>query len=452
MKRARMKDSGVRVLLLVVLALTGCQSARAQGFDGQAAHSPLAQVSPDVLADSAPGRAESVGRLAYVGADGNVYVTSADGGSTIAVTSDSESPPEGQGRSYHRIAWSPSGWLAFASVTREGNDARGALYVVESPGRPARLVAESDTCFIGYIYWSPAACPGRPDCQRLAYLTREGTGVGLHLVEISPNGVENRLLAVGRPIFFSWSADGRRMLWYTDGVDGASPHPRVTLYDVEREVAEVLPGTPGSGLGPAWSATGEHWLVLSSVGGRNQLQSAGLAGVITVIAEADNEIVYSWSPSGEQVAYAVRESDAEPLYGPIHLFDTRTGLSRQVTDRAFRILGFFWAPDGQRLGYLTWLDLPEASWAQWRTIDVQNGEDRGFAAFNPSPWMRRIVAAFGQQGQSHRFWSPDSRYLVYSERDEAQVDRVWMVDTWAVKGAKPVPVGEGVIGFWSWED
>ena len=97
------------------------------------------------------------------------------------------------------------------------------------------------------------------------------------------------------------------------------------------------------------------------------------------------------------------------------------------------------------------MDLGDAVWAQWRVIDLVNGQDRGFAAFHPSPWMEFIISHFSQHAQSHRFWSPDGRYLVYSDRDNALVDRIWLVDTWAEKGAKPILVDEGVIGIWSWD-
>lgn len=58
------------------------------------------------------------GRLAFVGADGNVYVTAPGVPGSIQVTHDATAPAEGEGLSYHRIAWSPDGFLAFAAVER----------------------------------------------------------------------------------------------------------------------------------------------------------------------------------------------------------------------------------------------------------------------------------------------------------------------------------------------
>jgi hypothetical protein len=64
--------------------------------------------------------------------------------------------------------------------------------------------------------------------------------------------------------------------------------------------------------------------------------------------------------------------------------------------------------------------------------------------------MRSILSGFDQHGQGHRLWSPNGRYLTYSDRDDALVDRAWLVDTWADSDTKPILVDEGVAAIWSW--
>jgi Tol biopolymer transport system component len=241
------------------------------------------------------------------------------------------------------------------------------------------------------------------------------------------------------------------MLWHTGGARHENPDARVLLYDVEQQRATAVLREPGRHLAPAWSPSGEDWLAVSTDTGRNQLQYFGTQGVKALMTTDNDEIVFSWSPTSRHVAYAVRERGAESVYGPIHIWDLYTGLTSEVTDVGFRILGFFWSPDGQRLAYLTHLGLPTATWTQWRTVDLVTGQDRGFATFHPSPHMRRIVIGFSQYAQSHRFWSPDGRFLVYSDRDEALVDRVWLVDTWADRDVQPIWVAEGCLGDWSWD-
>lgn len=87
---------------------------------------------------------------------------------------------------------------------------------------------------------------------------------------------------------------------------------------------------------------------------------------------------------------------------------------------------------------------------QWRVYHLAENRDRGYKVFEPSFQMDFIVNSFNQYAQSDRFWSPDSRYLVYADRDPALVERVWLVDTWSEDGNQAMLVDEGAIGLWSW--
>jgi TolB protein len=371
------------------------------------------------------------------------------GSQPVRITDDATTGPEGPGFSYHRVSWSPEGWLAFAGVTRAADRVQSRIYVVDSPGAQPRVIAENDSHFVIYIYWSPATCRNAQGCHRLAYLIEEEPAIGLRQVMLDDGRAENRRVGLGRPIYFSWSPDGRQLLWHSGGAETEDGAARLATFDVEEHLLRYLPENPGQFLAPAWSPQGTQWLSVSVQDGMNRLQIFEPGQSPTPVATAGGEIAFSWSPDASWIAYAVRERELAPAYGPIHVFAPRTGQSQQLTQDPLDILAFFWSPDGTRLAYLTRLDLPSEVWMQWRVYDLRQQKDRGFAAFRPSPHMNYVIASFGQYAQSHRFWSPNGRYLVYAERDSAGLDRILLVDTQAERGADPLFVDEGTMGFWS---
>ena len=412
---------------------------------------------------STPNPTESItgygsGRLAYIGADGNIFVTTPDLKEHFAVTHDATVSPEGPGLSYPRVSWSPDGQLAYASVIREGNSAQARLYVAKSPGAPARLVGQSDQHFVIYIYWSPTPCPNKPGCSRLGYLIEESEGIALHVVDMSADMVTNEIVGHGWPFYFSWSPDGKYMLWHTGGAARFNGEARISRFSLENRLVESLRMDPGLFIAPAWSPLGDEWLLVTNQDNRDYLyrteaQQTGLIPEIrqTLTTTEDKHIVFTWSPEGKRVAYSTLRSSDGLTFGPIQVYDLESGETKQITASSFNISGFFWSPDGNRIGYLTRLELRDANWMQWRVYDLSQDLDRGFAAFHPSYQMRYVISSFNQYAQSHRLWSPDGRYLVYADQDDEGVNRVWMVDTFAARGADPILVAKGSMGFWSWE-
>jgi TolB protein len=389
--------------------------------------------------------------LAYIGGDGNVYVTTSDLQERLAVTVDATVAAEGNGRSYHRLAWSPDGQLAFAAVERHFGRTSSAIYV-NRPGESTRQISHNDEHFVIYLHWSPRPCDHLSACRRMAYLIEGVEAIDLRLVQFDATTVEDRAIGSAQPFYFSWSPDGGTMLWHRSGSRKFHPDASLTLYDVASATSVSLEEPPGYFHAPAWSITGEHWLdvVPGETGAALRLVDAHTQDA-SVLAESDNDIAFVWSPESQHIAYATRGNADDPFLGPIFLYDITTGVVQRVTDVGLRVQAFFWSPDGKRIGYIHWLGLPGESWAQWRVYNLITGQDRGYNAFNPSFHMRMLIGSFNQYAQSHRLWSPDGRYLTYADRDRRLVERVWLVDTWAEKGAAPILVDEGVIGVWEWE-
>lgn len=402
--------------------------------------------------------AEGIGRLAYIGSDGNIYITTPELEEHFAVTTDATAPPEGPGLSYPRVSWSPDGQLAYASVIRNGNDAQARLFVAESPGAPARLVGHSDRHFVIYIYWSPVPCPDRQECSRLGYLIEEPEGIALHVVNMGKDGTTNEVVGYGWPFYFSWSPDGKDMLWHTGGAARFNREASITRFSLENQQTETMNMEPGLFIAPAWSPLGDEWLLVATRDKRDHLYRTEAERndlnpekkqVLT--ASDDKHMVFTWSPDGNRVAYSTLRRSDGLIFGPIHVYDLESGETKQITNPSFDISGFFWSPGGERIGYLSRLALRNTAWMQWRVYDLAEDLDRGFAAFNPSYQMRYVISSFNQYAQSHRLWSPDGRYLVYADQGGDRVERIWMIDTFAERGTAPILVAEGSMGFWSWE-
>jgi len=442
-----MSRTAVVLCFTAVSLLIACRAVRQVDTASSKSPNPVGSETKD---DS--------GRLAYISADGNIYITTSALDEHFAVTQDATASPEGPGLSYPRVAWSPDGQLAYASVVREGNDAQARLYVAETPEAPARLVGQSDRHFVIYVYWSPVPCNDKPDCNRLGYLIEEPEGIALHIVDMSADEITNEVAGYGWPFYFSWSPDGRHMLWHTGGAARFNREARLARFSLEERQIESLSIDPGLFIAPAWSPLGDEWLLVAGQDNRDLLyrMEAANAGSIPAARDAlasaeDKYMVFSWSPKGERVAFSTLRSNAGLIFGPIHVYDLGTGETKQITASSFDISGFFWSPDGERIGYLSRLTLRDATWMQWRVYDLVEDIDRGFEAFNPSYQMRYVISSFNQYAQSHRLWSPDGRYLVYADQTKVGLERIWMVDTFAERGADPIFVAEGSMGFWSWK-
>jgi TolB protein len=62
--------------------------------------------------------------------------------------------------------------------------------------------------------------------------------------------------------------------------------------------------------------------------------------------------------------------------------------------------------------------------------------------------MIYVLSFFDQFAQSHRIWSPDSAYLVYSEITGEDETVLSVLDI-RRPDSTPIIVADGVIGFWS---
>jgi Tol biopolymer transport system component len=396
------------------------------------------------------------GWLAYIGADGNVYIQKADFSERRQITTDANTYMEGVGRSYHRLAWSPDGSLAYAAVERDDTSRSSQIFTSRLDAVEPRLVASNDENFVIYLHWSPVNCSYEDGCVLMAYLINEGEHIGLRTLQVEGDKIEDRLVAFGRPTYFTWHPDGERLLIHTGGVSGRDTPNSLQTYHIRSRESFALDLEIGEFPAPAWSPDGAHALLTLADGAENTLSLLTISddGVTAIqpLVSARAEIVFAWSPHGDQIAYAERDRLGGRAYGPVQVHDLATGHTERITPESLPLLGFFWSPNGKRLAYLTRLEVEDDIWMQWRVIEVESQVDAGFASFRPSPGMAFMINSFNQYAQSDRFWSPDGHYLVYADRDETFVDRIWLVDTGNLNDRDPIFVDEGAFGIWSFHE
>lgn len=416
----------------------------------------LTGISTPHLAAQESSAATFAGVLAYSGCDGNLYLLEGPDSPPVPLTHDAVRGL----RSYTWPTWSTDGRLAYFSqeVARlEGEQSiLLRIYIREPDATESVLAYESDAETFTYAYWAPANCPIDGDCRDLAVLVSSRQGLGVLRVRDRHPDFDVRRIGLGQPFYYSYAPDASQMLWLRFGT-------QIEVYDTARErIVERLPDTAGIFQAPMWSPVDNRLLfsVISAEGEHNLVVAEGEDRQI-IASNLRGTLWFAWSPNGEYIAYK------EDL-GPLHVVDSRTG-DRVAISSSAPVVAFFWAPDSDKIAYLTLPDrnpedtqvsLPGTKLAAparqngllsltWNVLHVTSGIRQSAAqGFVPTREMFYLVAYFDQFAQSHRLWSPDSRYLAYGELTEDSNTFVNVLDT-TQPNLPTQQVAEGRIGVWS---
>jgi Tol biopolymer transport system component len=406
---------------------------------------------------------DMVDRIAFLGSDGNLYLMDREGGnvSSLAVG--------GEGMALNYPTWSPDGRrVAFIAQRQAATGIESILYTVSTVGgEPTTLYSSSDNPPF-YLYWSP-------DSQRVGFLTQEDASLALRLAP-ADGGQTARVLERGSPFYWSWSPDGRELFVHIGGARRLSQEARLAILAEEPEsVPDVLEDAPANFQAPAWSPDGNRLLYAGEgdAGEQALYVRPRESGAAEKLVDVTGVVRFNWSPDGQWIAYhQIDDPNMSPL-GQVFVVPapgTQTGAGG-VASEARRVsrdpaLAFFWSPDGQHLAILTPAlkeDEPSARQAglaapvaqevkllfRWWLVDMPDGEPHPLVTFQPTASFLFIVPYFDQYAQSMRFWSPDSRYLVYSKQETAQQAGIWVAN---VEGQEPARrLADGVLAVWSWQ-
>ncbi|MBZ0283291.1 MAG: hypothetical protein K8L97_21320 [Anaerolineae bacterium] len=389
------------------------------------------------------------GSIAYIGIDGNVYSIDSQRTDTTVLTDDANLEKQ-----YVWPTWSTDGRLAYFQTGLMNNQIETNVYISSDGHQPGNLAYTVTGEIFTYAYWSPQNCVDESNCRNLAVLLSNPRDqlFSVRLIRNTQHHSEQMLAGLGAPFYYSWSPDGLRMLWQRND-------ERVDVFRTDTpEVIDILPFKPGRFQSPAWSPIDDRWLIGS-------LATDSRSTDLVIIANGEAQrlaeqlagpISFSWSPNGDYAAYM----DAN---GPIFVIDTYTGetISRAPVNGVY---AFFWSPDSNHIAYITSATAPGSLIAganaktdaavqnitriAWSILDIKTDSVHSYGAFQPTNEMIYLLSFFDQFAQSHHVWSPDSRFLIYSEIAGEQGPIVSVLDT-TQPDTVPFSIAQGVIGIWN---
>jgi Tol biopolymer transport system component len=395
------------------------------------------------------------GLIAYIGLDGNIFVSDQAGGNLRQLTDDANLPENQSNiyRLYQYPTWSQDGnQLAFVGTSSQGTGIRSELLVANMNDEKVNEVYASESEHPFYLYWSP-------DNVNVSLLSTSISGQSLILQNVPSDGGERTIIDTGLPYYWSWAPDGSTMIVHTGGPNSTSP-PHLSFLRMDSDILEDgLDSTPASFQAPAWSPDGSH-ILLSRVNdqGKNEISlTDGNGNFEKAIGTFDINTAFAWSPDSTRVAYiaGTQQLNAGTI-GSLYIVDIET-LEEVVKDED--VYGFFWSPNGEKIAYFRPILTNQAAdgsqtsaqrlLLQLSMLDVATGESRDLFTYQPSEQFARILPYFDQYHQSATIWSPDNNNLVLSFLDSQGNAGIAIV---AASGQlEPRLLAEGYLGIWSWK-
>lgn len=391
------------------------------------------------------------GHIAYVDQDYNVWRYDLELDRHSQLTGDSAVT-----KRYLWPTWSTDGRLAWFSHDVETGGLVTSAWVQASSGAPAVLLLEGEDAF-NYAFWSPGNCQDGPQCRHLAILlSSQSRGMFVELVADGAGETqEGKVLRGGPPFYFSWSPEGSRLLLQRN-------NRRFDVYDADEDrILATLDQRPGLIQAPHWSPVDDRLLLGARQGdGRTALVLLDGAESMQLEGDLTGGVAFNWSPDGRHVAWREQTVDG---YGVLKIAEASSGelVTGSLNDG---VVAFVWAPDGSKIAWLEFVVTRRNPGTQasnsllaqrraalpglrWRVLEIDGGAIHAGPSFYPTRELLYYVSYFDQFAQSHRLWSPDSRFLVYGElRDDGPV--VQVLDS-ARPGESPATLAAGWMGIWS---
>ena len=427
-------------LTLVVVLLSACMPQ-----NGRIPQSPLLSTLE-----------RKAGLIAYIGVDGNIYVSDQAGGKKAQLTDDATDPTQqpSEFSTYQLPAWSLDGsQLAFMSMSGTSEDSTAKILVANMETDAVNEIYSSKTEFPFYLLWSP-------DESNVSFLTTSTSGQAL-ILQSAPaaGGGESTIIDTGSPYYWSWAPDGHILITHSGGAENSTAPEHLAFIRLQdANVIETgLDVKPAPFQAPAWSPDGSRILLTRSEDGKNEvILTDGTGEYLKTLGDFTLNTAFGWSSDSRMVAFIDGTQTMNAgVIGALNVVDIETDKKVSVGEN---VIAFYWSPDGKKIAYFVpFLNTPEGSsdqsnrqlFLQLNMLDVESGETKELFSYWPTEQFTSILPYFDQYHQSNTIWSPDNNNLVLSFLDNEGNPGIAIV---AASGQlEPRLLAEGYLAFWSWK-
>ena len=399
------------------------------------------------------------GLIAYLGSDGNMYVSDQGGGHPKQLTKDAVIPQsQGDPLFYYQYpTWSRDGnQLAFIGLKSDGSQTESKLMIANMDDDSVNEIYKSDSEQPIYLNWSP-------DNENLGFISSNVSGQNIILQSIPAKGGDRTILDTGSPYYWSWAPDGKVMIVHAGGTAASAPeHIAFLNVDSSTVTEQGLDETSAPFQAPAWSPDGSRIALTRAADLQNEIVVTDTAGKNPKkVGTFASKTAFAWSSDSTRLAYIDGDQamDAGTI-GPLHVVDLET--SKEMVEDA-NIIAFFWSPSGKEIAYFVLLQANNDSSGssgssgqttpqfvlQLHVLDVTTGKSRDLFTYRPTQQFLSVLPYFDQYHQSATIWSPDNNNLVLSFLDNSGNPGIAVV---AASGKlEPRLLAPGYLAFWSWK-
>ena len=407
----------------------------------------------------------SVDRIAYIGADGNLFTVKPDGTNVDKLTTSfgiqvgPAGPVLAQGIdsqiSYAWPTWSPDNKKIAASRTVvNGNQAEYSLEVFDAVNGTSSHIYDNEPNTIPIAQGVPHYMLWSPDSRHLSFIASTPRELSLFLSTLGEESAPTRVTGQS-PIYYSWTRDSSALLLHR-GFDLLL----ATIPDRESQPENPKPlgNVGGRFRAPAPSPLNSKMVYADRVGPRDGLYITDVGtprADLNPVMDVGSSSAFLWSPIRDEVAVADNDVESDLVYQRLKVISSDGATQETLVNEP--LVALFWSPDGEKIAYIAF-DRTKGLFL-WKYVSRSGGEPVELVEFVPSSEFLTLATFFDQYAYSNSVWSPDSKSIVFTgnlvpnepRRNGGSPEgaRAYVLDV--EEGATPKEVAISSLGVWSWK-